>query len=90
MADMFDALEKQSAMASARAGVKMPKQNPRMLAIAAKQEFKIADFSNSGRIDDDEALEVLTEQSFDFGAGFTEKAKEAVMAPPVTARGGRK
>ena len=59
MADMFDALEKQSAMASARAGVKMPKQNPRMLAIAAKQEFKIADFSNSGRIDDDEALEVL-------------------------------
>ena len=37
-----------------------------------------------------EALEVLTEQSFDFGAGFTEKAKEAVMAPPVTARGGRK
>ena len=37
-----------------------------------------------------EALEVLTEQSFDFGAGFTEKAKEAVMAAAVTARGGRK
>lgn len=65
MGDMWEALEKQQA-----ARIRSPAARAvslTALAITAKQHFKQADFNNSGRIDDDECLEILDQVAMHSG-----------------------
>ena len=77
--DMFDALERQQNMAAARSTAsKLPKVNTTVLAVSAKQAFKQADFSSSGKIDTDEAKELLDQIAWQ--GGFSVPDHKAVNA----------
>lgn len=67
MADMFDALEKQQASASKARTPSAVLRNPTLLTVPATKHFRAADFTNSGRIDDDECVEVLHTLAQDLG-----------------------
>ena len=72
MGDMWDALEKQERKRESLSSgdtQKLSTASPTMLATVARQYFREADFSSSGKIDDDEALEVV--QKVAVHGGFT-------------------
>lgn len=78
MSDIFEALEKQQAAAKARGTVKLAPVSANMLAVTARQYFKTADFTGSGRIDDDECFEALDQVAVH--GGFTVPSGATVRA----------
>ena len=62
MGDMWDALDRVQRKSMSPGQMSSPKRSTlsaRALAEMARQHFKRADFTNSGKIDDDECVEIL-------------------------------
>ena len=64
MGDLFEVLEKQQQQQSRASPAKLPSVNPVALRSACRQYFKEADFSGSGKIDDDEAHDALSKVAY--------------------------